>query len=264
MAGFQNPAFATFVAEIKDELILAQIRILRSNRGFEVRHASDQARPAEELKSIFLADIRVLCDFTDADQFRPLKSAPNLRTGWILLAPDDAALELALHHLYPNAVTDWFTVKSGTAPVTNYREFTARQSGMYRITAKLSDAQATDVIRACCDKKFCLKQRMWSVEGLAPDPAAEKSAIPCLEPCAILLEFARKGMRIEQEEKVTVALSPSDAASLKAALTLALQHPDSQIREADFNAPGNPRRLQLALEKLNSHGITLANAPEGE
>lgn len=263
MSGFKNPATTAFVGQIGDELILAQVRILRKGSGFELRHISDSARPMEELKTVSLADLRGICDFAANGQFRPLKSSPNLRNGWVFFANDDDTLELALNHLHPNAVADWFAVKNGKPPITNYREFTSRQSGMYRITAMLDDAQATNVIRACCHQKFCLKQRLWSVEGLGIDPASEKSIIPCLEPCAILLEFARKGMRIEQEAKVSVQLSPSDAASLKSALASAEKHPNAMIREADFNAPENPRRQQLVLEKLNSLGITLANADEG-
>ena len=121
---------------------------------------------------------------------------------------------------------------------------------MYRVTTMLSDAQAAQVTRACCHPGFCLKQRLWTVNGLAQDGVEEKSLIPCLEPCAVLLEFARKSMRIEQEEKMKLEVSPGEAATLVAALKTALAYPDSDAREADFNAPGNPRRLRLLLEKL--------------
>jgi hypothetical protein len=72
---------------------------------------------------------------------------------------------------------------------------------MYRITQMLDDAQAREVIRACCNAGCCLKRRLWTVESLAPDAPAEKSEIPCWEPCAILLESARKAVRVEQAEK---------------------------------------------------------------
>jgi hypothetical protein len=72
---------------------------------------------------------------------------------------------------------------------------------------KLSDEQARS--SACCES-VCLKRRLWSIAGLAPDASDAKSAIPCLEPCAIMLEFARKAMRLEQEEKANLALGPSE------------------------------------------------------
>ncbi|MFN7140445.1 MAG: DR2241 family protein, partial [Limisphaerales bacterium] len=253
-----------FTAEIKESLVLAQVLISRQQAGYELRHVQDRTSPCSDLRAIDFKELRQLVDFTAAGGFRPLKSAPNLRSGWTLLAGNDADLEFALNQLYPNAVADWFAVKKGQPAITHYPAFTARQTGMYRITTMLNDTQAGEVIRACCHKNFCLKQRLWTVEGLPEDPSTEKSVIPCLEPCALLLEFARKGMRIEQEEKITMSLSPSDLASMKAALELGLRQPRTDIREADFGAEKNPRRLQLALEKLNEVANTLVNSSKGE
>src|SRR4029077_3431652 len=103
--------------------------------------------------------------------------------------------------LYPGVLADWYAARDASPPITNYREFTNRQSGMYRITTKLNDAQVSEVIEAVCDKKCCLKRRLWTVAGLELGSATQKSLIPCLEPCAILLEAARKAMRLEQQGK---------------------------------------------------------------
>jgi hypothetical protein len=179
-----------------------------------------------------------------------LKSAPNLSTGWRTVATSDAGLQEAIDHLYPGAIADCFAAETQPSAVTHYREFTERQTGMYRITTMLNDEQAAQMIRACCDARFCLKLRLWTVAGLDPDTASTKSLIPCLEPCAILLEFARKAMRLEQEDKVVLAFSAGVCETLIAALEAALAHPGSAEREADLNSPSNPRRLQLTLEKL--------------
>jgi hypothetical protein len=123
---------------------------------------------------------------------------------------------------------------------------------MYRITQKLDDEQVADVIRACCAPNFCLKRRLWTVDGLSADESGEnaKSLIPCLEPCAILLELARKAMRIEQEEKADLRLASSDLESALRALEIALARRPAGSREADLTDPANPRRLALALAKL--------------
>ena len=42
----------------------------------------------------------------------------------------------------------------------------------------------------------------------------------------------------------------AQSVTLAMALRTALAHPDTTLREADFNAPGNPRRIQLLLEKI--------------
>ena len=99
---------------------------------------------------------------------------------------------------------------------------------------------------------------------MGPDAAEEKSLIPCLEPCAILLEFARKALRLEQEEKVAVSVSPGEVETLQAALEMAPSAPLSAEREADFNSPANPRRLQLALEKLKPLALRTGSSDEPE
>jgi len=235
---FKNPALKAFLATIEEELVFAQILIRRSNNEIELRHIADRERALENLRPIRENEIRELAQFTKTHAFRPLKSAPNLQAGWHFIAGNEAQLEFALNTFYPGAIADWFAVGVAKAAPTNYREFTRRQTGMYRITAMLTDEQAAPIIRACCHKDFCLKQRLWTVSGLGTDSLAEKSLIPCLEPCAILLEFARKAMRLEQQE----ISGKTEESNSETQIT-------DEIREADFENAKNPRRLQLVLEK---------------
>ena len=250
VSAFANPALTAFAAQIGNALLLAQVLIRRTGMSFELRHTAD--RGAKELRELKLPDLRTLAQSTAAGAFRPLKSAPNLQSGWRFTARDEAELESALNQLYPGAIADWFAAQSPRPPVTHYREFTNRQTGMYRVTAMLTDAQAAQVVGACCHQNFCLKRRVWTVNGLTSDGVEEKTLIPCLEPCAVLLEFARNAMRIEQEEKMNIDLSPSEAATLVFALKIASKHPEPDWREADFNSPGNPRRIQVLLKKLEA------------
>ena len=250
MTSANHPALQAFVAQIDRELVFAQVLIRRVEPGYELRHVADRDRAAKTLRELRLSDLRQLAQFTASGAFRPLKAAPSLPAGWWLRVKDDAALDTALNQLYPGTIADWFAAQSPSPPVTNYREFSNRQTGIYRVTTMLDDAQAAQVARACCHKNFCLKRRIWIVNGLAPEAVEAKSLIPCLEPCAVLLEFARKAMRMEQQKKLKLELSPSEAVTLAVALRTALAHPDTTLREADFNAPGNARRIQLLLEKI--------------
>lgn len=252
MTAVANPAWEKFVAQLGSELLVAQVLIRRLAAGFELCHETDRATAPEKLRQMNVSELRALAQTTVTGAFRPLKSAPNLPSGWRATAANDAALQLALDQLYPGAVADWFAATTQPSAVTHYRELTERQTGMYRITTMLTDAQAGAVIRACCDTAFCLKRRLWTVAGLQPDAVNAKSVIPCLEPCAILLEFARKAVRIEQEEKASLTMAPSELESAIGALEAALQHPEAADREADFNSSTNPRRLRLLLEKLRS------------
>ena len=200
MVMIENPALKAFVAQAGDEVVLAQVLIRRNDGGHELRHVQDREAAIESLRAVRPAEARLLAQFTLAGEFRPLKAAPTLPGGWRILAATDLELEQALSGLYPGALADWHAARTLNPPVTNFRPFTERQSGMYRITTKLTDAQAGEVIRQGCDGAHCLKRRLWTVAGLEPDPAGQKSLIPCLEPCAVLLELARKAARAGQKD----------------------------------------------------------------
>jgi hypothetical protein len=207
----RNPALSAFVAGFETETSFGQAWIRRMERGFELRHVADRECDPAALRLLGENDIRPLAQFTAPGAFRPLKSAPNLQRGWRAAPRDEEALGAALNQLYPGAVADWFAAQAPRPPVTSYREFTGRQTGMYRITTRLDDAAAGAVIRACCQKDFCLKRRLWTVDGLPPDPPAAKSALPCLEPCAILLESARKTARVGLDERAQPPSDPADS-----------------------------------------------------
>ncbi|MBI5772749.1 MAG: hypothetical protein HZA89_03275 [Verrucomicrobia bacterium] len=204
---FENPALKCFLAETGAETQWAQVLLRRNGSGWELRHISDRDGAAAELRQVAPDGLRAVAQFTAGGAFRPLKAAPTLQRGWRCLAPDAAALETALNQLYPGALADWFAARASPPPVTHFREFTNRQSGMYRIAQSLTDAQAAVVIHATCDARLCLKRRLWTVDGLEADGAGEKSVIPCLEPCAVLLEAARKAARAEQQKKAPAGSS---------------------------------------------------------
>jgi hypothetical protein len=199
----ENPALKAFVAKMGDEVALAQVLIRRRDGGYELRHVQDRDVAAESLRAARSVEARLLAQFTSAGEFRPLKAAPTLRGGWRIQAATDAELEQALGGFYPGALADWHAAQTSCPPLTNYRAYTERQSGMYRITAKLMDAQAAETIRRGCDAAQCLKRRLWTVAGLQPDLPGQKSLIPCLEPCAVLLELARKAARAGQKDACT-------------------------------------------------------------
>lgn len=252
MPNLVNLAFENFLSQLGDEMIFGQVWIRRVGSGFELRHFGDRHRAGEDLGNVGLDEMRNLAQWTSSRAFRPLRSAPNLQAGWRLAIETERDLDAALRHLYPGAVADWYSIQSSEPPVTNYREFTDRQSGMYRITQKLSDVQVAETVRACCDPTLCLKRRLWTIQGLETDSPKEKSAIPCLEPCALFLEFARKVTRIEQEEKSAFELAHSDLASAVEAIEMALPHAKGDEQVADMNAPLNSRRLRRLLARLKA------------
>ena len=251
MTATPNPALRQFVAQLGDAFVLAQVLVRPRDQRFELRHIADRSAGAPQLRDVKPEALRTLTQFTADGAFRPLKSAPNLASGWRAVAADIEQLGVALEGLYPGAVADWFAARGPEPPVTHYREFTGRQTGMYRVTTMLDDAQASRMAVACCDARFCLKRRLWTLPRLAPDDPGAKSVIPCLEPCAVLLEFARKAVRLEQEDKMHVELSAGEVSTIQETLRSALESKPAG-READFSQPGDRRRVRLLLARLES------------
>ena len=226
------------------------VLVAASEPGFELRNALDAALETPSLRSVALADLRVLAASDALGSFRPNKAAPNLVRGWTCTVPDPAALELALDTLLPGALADWYAALDPALAIIDYRTFADRQTGMYRKTASLSDPEACEVTRACCDARFCTRRRLWSVGVIERDMESAKSALPCLEPCALLLELARRAHRLGQEERATLNLGEGDLATLAAALDIAVGHTDPMLREGDLGDPAHPRRILLLREKL--------------
>lgn len=255
MTETDNPALAAFASLLTAELVAAQVLIQSQPRGYELRHVADKEQPADQLRLLDLAQLRAWSQVTEAGAFRPLKSAPNLARGWRFEAANLSQLGTALDVLYPGGIADWFAAHQPPPPVTNYRGFTDRQTGMYRITQALSDRSVGQVIEACCAPAFCLKHRLWTVEGHKADEGGSKSLIVCLEPCPVFLEFARTARRLEQDPKMTLTLAPAEMECLQDALAKASASDDPVEREADFSSPSNPRRRALLRVKLTAQAV---------
>ncbi len=245
-----NPAIQAFARSIDAELQFAQILISREGAGFELRHVGDLGRRAEELDGVLEGELTEVAKFTGAGEYRPLKSAPDLRSGWRCEIRGEEELERALERLYPGAVADWFASREGRAEAADYREFTGRQTGMYRLTAKLEEGEVADTVAAVCDARSCLKRRLWTAPGSGPDEECEKSMIVCLEPCALLLEFARTVKRMEQEGDCRPQLTRGDLQTVRASLERSLRSSETTVRSADFSSPENSRRVRLALRRI--------------
>jgi hypothetical protein len=256
-----HPAIRAFVSQIGEGLTFGQVRVQKRGRGYELRHRDDLGRAPDALRLISAIEARQMSQSTSTGVFRPLKGSPDLPAGWRLEASDLAELDFALGQFYPGSIADWFTVQQRSDAAISYRDYTERQTGMYRLTAMVTDAQARHIARACCDVRFCLKRRLWAVPDLPADTVEEKSMVPCLEPCPVLMEFARKAARIEQEEPTRPALHPEEVRSVLALIEQA-EAASSQARQADFADPLNPRRLLLLLHKLSASSAAPAKAGE--
>lgn len=197
------------------EVLIGEIIATRAPGGsFEVRHRSEWQRAdptgAPDVK-VFTSPVaaRNLAKYDRLGRYRPLKGAPNLPTGWRLQLGSVKELLQALDAFYPGALATWIAFQQGGVTPVNLRETLQRQSGMYRVTQKLTNAQGDELVGKCCRSDGgCLRTILWRLDLQNPisrlpstkfNPAfdqlagAEKS-VPylCVEACNLLIARARK------------------------------------------------------------------------
>jgi sirohydrochlorin cobaltochelatase len=138
--------------------ILAQ---KREGASFVLLHRDDQS--LDQLKTYRDAEDAIeIAKYDDAGNYRALKTAPNLRHGWRLELATSEELRRALDYFYPSRLAVFAAWKSGYFKTTALRETLDRQSGMYRVAAKISDLQINDLVADFCHSDSgCLRTILW-------------------------------------------------------------------------------------------------------
>ena len=129
--------------------------------GFVVSHRDDES--LDELQTHQNAeDALEIGKDDDAGNYRPLKTAPNLPHGWRLELATLDELRRSLDYFYPSRLAVFAAWKSAYLKTTPLRETLDRQSGMYRVAAKISDPQVNDLVADFCrSDSGCLRTILW-------------------------------------------------------------------------------------------------------
>jgi len=182
---------------------MGQLLVRREGGGFSLLHHEDAARA--DLAAFHDPEAaREIARYDDAGKYRPLKSAPNLRHGWELSLEGLEDLRLALDFLYPAALGAWVWRREGRLAPVDFRRTAERQTGMYEIVKRLSDAQADALAGDFCADGKCLKTILWRIAPGRPvttlppakfDPEREAMSLLCAEACNLYVAAARKVVR---------------------------------------------------------------------
>jgi len=189
----------------KGDFVIGQVRCEAGGRhGRLLHHIADSAKDSELKIYSSATDARdiALCD--EAGQFRPLKTAPNLRRGWLLKLANDDELRLALDFIYPAALGLLRHFKGGTLHPVPLRETLGRQTGMYRFSNTISDDDAVRMVACECDARTkCLRRITWPLEEAKPllplqpekrppvNPPPDELPLICVEACTLIVSAAR-------------------------------------------------------------------------
>jgi sirohydrochlorin cobaltochelatase len=195
---------------LRDCRKIGQLSIQRlGSNGFALTHCDDESR--NDLEVFRNADNAVtLSKFDDAGNYRPLKTAPNLRHGWRMEVIDLPTLERALDYFYPGRLSIFAAWQAKRLQVVPLRDTLDRQSGMYRIAATISDDEIDEVVGSFCRTDGgCLRTILWRRDRQGTIPSqklpAEKFIVStddstpllCQEACNLLVNECRKVVKTE-------------------------------------------------------------------
>lgn len=138
-----------------------QILIRKIGKSFVLCHRDDNDR--DDLEVFQNAEDAIkIARYDDEGNYRPLKTAPNLRHGWRMKVRTSDELKHILDHFYPGRLAVFVAWQRGQLRTTPLRETLDRQSGMYHIAAKISDAQIDDLVADFCRSNGgCLRTILW-------------------------------------------------------------------------------------------------------
>ena len=248
LAASSREAFAAWVDANPGGRIFAQVLVRpMPPAGYSLCHEVDADAAGLNLHKDPRA-AREIAKLTEAGDYRPLKSSPNLRRGWELRVGDARELAIAMNYLYPAGISHWHLYREGRLETTDFRDNAARQSGIYKRVRHLSDRGVHYAALACCEDAVCLKKILWNVDDETP-LAMERGEgeIPCPEPCSVFISFARRVRLFEREEQRDLdarGLSPSEREDLVALIEAAATGEVRFAREAEFEKPLNERGMR--------------------
>lgn len=187
---------------------IGQALIRPEANGWRVFHQADAAQAGTGSLTLFThaADAREIARNNATGTFRPIKTAPTLKTGWELILTTPKALLEALDYLYPAALANWFRHRDSQIAPRTLKATLGRQTGMYRITGLLRGDEAQGLVARTCHDGNCLRKIFWTWDettpwtSLPPDkttcprhPATALPSLPllCTDACPLLIGPAR-------------------------------------------------------------------------
>jgi hypothetical protein len=224
-------------------------------RRYALRHVADADAADLEIHREPL-DARRIANFDENDRYRPLKTAPSLRTGWAFPDLDWRDLTTAVETFYPATVANWYREREGNLDVDHWVDATARQTGIYGVIQTWNRGEGHEhvdwVAEACCDDSQCLKRREWQYDDETDlDVDGGDGAFPCREPCSLVISASRQWTKLEGEEPRTYEfeLTPSEKEQVEDVVDAVAEGRVGDIREADVYDGANRYRARFLRAK---------------
>ena len=158
-------------------------------------------------------------EFTRSDgrgRYRPLSGARTLPRNWHARFATLDALTAAVDAIYPLAFEHIAAHDEGRLRVVPLEDVLARQSGRYASASETSERGRAIASAALCSR--CARAPVWRGAGV------EEGAIPCPEPCSVLVSLCREVAFWERDRPERREADPS-------CVYAAFEQPGNEIRE---------------------------------
>ncbi len=236
-------------------------------RVYDLWHADDAGSDLGDLDVYDdPREARELATEDEDGRYRPLKTAPTLRSGWAFTELSGRELVDTVEFLYPATVANWHRELRGELDVDHWLETAERQTGIYDVIDELPREAVDWMAEACCVDSQCLRRREWQYEeGDDLDVDGGDGPFPCREPCSVVIAAARKWTILESEEERTyeLELTTSELNQLAELIDAAAEGRTDEIREADVNDGANRYRARyLRAKRFDEEGTLDATERE--
>lgn len=178
------------------ELRFGEIYLTRDKEGtFAARHRDDRGSEDGLERIDSREELRELAKFDAEGEYRPLKTAPTLRSGWITKTGEAAEFLSRLDALYPGVFATWVAYQNGEIDPVPLRDTLERQTGMYKFSSSITDQMANEIMRSTCGKG-CIRVITWPIDSRCPvsrlKPPAKILPVICTEACTFAVSEARR------------------------------------------------------------------------
>lgn len=185
---------------ISKKLLWGELVISGTGRNaFEIRHADTESAAAASLRKYDVKDTWKIAKLNSHGEYRALKCRPDLQSGWIVRQVSASELIQTVDHFYPATIDNWYRIQNGQLTLTQFHQLANRQSGVYRKIREITQDELQILVERCCQEKACLKSNLWFKPER--DKTTGADGLLCSEPCAVLMEEARKMARQKHSKK---------------------------------------------------------------
>lgn len=179
----------------ESRLSFGEIVLNRDPEGrYTATHREDEGKTTglEPLESV--RELREMAKNDAAGEYRPLKTAPGLKSGWITTADGAHDFLQRLDAIYPGLFATWLAYERETLAPVALRDTLGRQTGMYRFAGSITDEMAVRLKLELCGRG-CLRHVAWPIDPGTPAERAPRTGgtVPllCTEACTFAVNLAR-------------------------------------------------------------------------